>query len=72
MSWGQWPSALVSMESPISRIRVHLRQLAGLVGWCSSSPWAPLHSRHLVVSLQCWVLWSSRQQFRHWVMGGLS
>ena len=28
--------------------------------------------RHLGSDLHCWVVWSSLQQFRHWVTGGLS
>ena len=72
VSWGHWPSAVVSIESPFSLDIVHLWQFVGSGCTCSFSSWCPLQIRHLCVSLHWWVVWSSLQHVLHWVTGGRS
>ena len=55
MSWGHWPSLVVSIESPISAKRRHLGQSLGLEKGWSFSSWSPLHILHLFSSLHRWV-----------------
>ena len=71
-SCGQCPSAAVSIVSPYSWAMQHFWQLAGGICWWSFSSCCALQSQQHWVSLHRRVVWSSLQQFLHWVTGGRS
>ena len=71
-SWGQWPSAVVSIVSPYLLVRVHFWHSVGSIGMCSFSSCRAPHRRQRCGSLHWCEVWSSFQQFLHCMTGGRS
>ena len=71
-SCGQCPSAAMSIVLLYSWATQHFWQLAGGICWWSFSSCCVLQSWQCWVSLHSHVVWSSLQQFLHWVTGGRS